>query len=417
MKIEQNPKLTNQSFWTIFTAAPHRMMFFAGAVQLILPLLLWMVELIGRHSGLWQPLHTLVPSTWAHGFIMLYGVFSFFIFGFLMTVYPRWMNGPLVGRKAYIGSFFCLGIGIILFEIGIFFNMLLAKIGLCLFLAGWAAAQFSLLKVYRTAPARNKNYETILNISLTAGWLGAGSFLLFLFSNDGKYQFLSMQAGLWLYLVPVLFTVSHRMIPFFSSNIISDYKVYQPRWTIFVMLICCLGHFTLKILYLDSWLFIADAPLAFVAALHSIKWQLQNSFADRLLAVLHIAFLWLSIGMALLGLQSVYLLYSGELILAKGPLHAIAIGFISSLLIAMASRVSLGHSGRPLVLDGLTWILFFCIQSAALLRVFADASALNLPPGLNLNIISALIWVASIGVWVLRFAPFYISARVDGRSG
>ena len=40
------------------------------------------------------------------------------------------------------------------------------------------------------------------------------------------------------------------------------------------------------------------------------------------------------------------------------PLHTFAIGFFASMVLGMASRVTLGHSGRPLVLDNFTWLLF-----------------------------------------------------------
>ena len=79
------------SRWQVFSAAPHRMMFFAGALQIILVMGLWFLELVGR-AGWWPTLSLAVAPTWAHMFLMLYGVFPFFIFGFLITVYPRWMG-------------------------------------------------------------------------------------------------------------------------------------------------------------------------------------------------------------------------------------------------------------------------------------------------------------------------------------
>jgi len=417
MHIEEKTKPLKQTFWKIFTAAPHRMMFFGGAVKLLLPLLFWSAELLGRHTNLWTPLDTLIPISWAHGFVMLYGVFSFFIFGFLMTAYPRWMNGELVPKVAYVNAFAWLSLGMLLFQIGIFFSITMAASGIAVFLFGWAIGQIALYKVYKRSPTKNKFYETILNLSLTAGWIGTGSFLLWILTDDWSYQIFSLQAGLWVYLLPILFSVSHRMIPFFSSSIIRSYRNYQPVWTIKIMLACCFGHLALEIMQLAQWMFITDIPLAFVALLHSIKWQLTNSFADRLLAVLHMAFLWLGIGMVLFSIQSLYLLFSGELILGKGPLHAITIGFFTSLLIAMASRVSLGHSGRKLILDQITWSLFIGIQLTALLRIFADISALDSLFGLSLNIITSIIWIICIGTWVVRFAPFYITTRADGQPG
>lgn len=417
MQIEEKPQFTKQPFWTTFTSAPHRMMFFAGAIQLLLPALFWSIELIGRYTELWTPLEIAIPSTWAHGFIMLYGVFVFFIFGFLFTVYPRWMNGPLVPKDSYISTFIWLSLGMILFELGLFFNSLLATVGLSIFLFGWAYGLYALFKVYRAAPAQNKVYETILNIALTGGWLGAASFLAWMLTDDWFYLSFSLKAGIWIFMLPVLFTVSHRMLPFFSSSVIRNYIVVQPRWSLFGLLAASIGHLILDLAQLPQWLFLVDIPMAAIAIYHSVKWDLPGSFVDRLLAVLHMAFLWLGIGMTLYSVQSLYLLLTDELILTRAPLHAITIGYFSSLLVAMASRVSYGHSGRMLILDNTVWALFLGIQLTAVFRILSDTTALNQIFGINLNIIAVLLWVLCMAAWVVRFGPVYLSQRVDGKPG
>src|SRR3990172_13022935 len=102
------------SRWGVFTAAPHRMLFLAGGVQFVLTLLLWLAELLGRAGG--RPVATLtIPSAWAHGFLMLYGLFPFFIFGFLLTVYPRWMGGTVIPASRYVAASGFLAAGMILF--------------------------------------------------------------------------------------------------------------------------------------------------------------------------------------------------------------------------------------------------------------------------------------------------------------
>jgi len=407
----------NSRFWETFTAAPHRMMFFAGAIQLVLPLLIWSIELIGRYTELWEPLDTIIPATWVHGFIMLYGVFIFFIFGFLMTVYPRWMNGTEIQKDSYIGTFICLSAGMLIFETGIFFNLSIAIFGLITFLLGWILGGWALYKVFRDAPATNKHYEIIINIVMITGWLSAASFLVYLLTGNWLYQAFSLKAGIWLFLLPLLFTVGHRMIPFFSSNIVTDYRIFNPRWTLHVMLACSSGHLLLDSLHFNQWLFLTDLPLAFVALLHSFKWRFTDSFNDRLVAVLHMAFLWLGIGMILFSLQSIYLFFTNELILNKAPIHALTIGFFTSLLIAMASRVSLGHSGRMLILDNTTWTLFLGLQLAAITRILADSNLENSLAGISFNVFASLIWILCLSTWVIRFAPYYLTRRADGRTG
>lgn len=393
------------------------MMFFAGAIQLILPILFWAIELTGRYTRIWPPLDLVIPTTFAHGFIMLYGVFIFFFFGFLMTTYPRWMNGTVIPRDSYVHSFAWLITGMAIFEIGLFWRLDIAAAGLSAYLVGWMLGFKALFNVYKTAPAKNKTYETVLNVALISGWLGAASFLAWMMTDQIELLFISLKAGLWLFLLPILFTVSHRMLPFFSSSMIRNYVVVQPRWSLpAVILLFCL-HFALDMKALYQWLFIADVPLALIAFYHSYKWNLKRSFVDSLLAVLHIAFLWLGLGMTLFSLQSLYVLITGELILGKAPLHAITIGFISSMLIAMASRVTLGHSGRPLALDKTSWYLFLGISLTACLRIAAETQAINSIGGFSTNIITVICWMTCMSLWVLRFAPLYLLTRLDGKPG
>ena len=406
-----------KAFWNIFSAAPHRLFFFSGAIQLILPLLIWSVELIGRYTDFWPPLNMIFPIAWAHGFVMIFGLFIFFIFGFLMTVFPRWMNAPLISKDDYSATFLWLNTGLIIFELSLFSSHTSALSGLLIFLFGWLYGVFALYRSFKSAPKQNKRYETILLLALIAGSMGVASFAMWIFNNNWLFLQISISIGLWLYLLPILFTVSHRMLPFFSSNIISDYKIFQPGITLWIFLSACIGHFILDQLNLLSWLFITDIPLAAIALLHSIRWQLHRSFKDRLLAVLHMAFFWLFIGMTLFSIQSLLLVFNGEYILNKAPLHAITIGFFTSMLIAMASRVTMGHSGRMLHLDSISWYLFIGLQLAAFSRVIAELQFDNLMQSNVFNLIAASLWLISLGIWFIKYAPIYLSRRVDGNEG
>ncbi|VAW70741.1 NnrS protein involved in response to NO [hydrothermal vent metagenome] len=405
------------SFWNTFTAAPHRLFFFSGAIQLILPMLAWSVELTGRYTSLWSPVEAVIPTTWAHGFIMIYAIFIFFIFGFLMTVFPRWMNTQAIKKDHYTATFIWLNVGLYTFEFSLFYSLNYAFIGVIVFLFGWFHGIVVLYQSFKSSNAPNKRYETVVLSALLCGWLGLASYAWWIYSDNWRFLELSLNIGLWLYLLPLLFTVSHRMLPFFSSNIIENYKIYQPARTLWIFLAASAAHFVLAYLHQQSWLFIADIPLAAVALLHSIRWQLRRSFKDRLLAVLHMAFFWIFIGMTLFSIQSLILLFSGEYIINKAPLHAITIGFFTSLLVAMASRVTMGHSGRMLHLNTLSWALFLGLQLAAIMRIFADLQFDNEQLSHSLNLVAVALWLISLSTWFIKYAPMYLSRRVDDQNG
>ncbi len=406
-----------KSFWNTFSAAPHRLFFFSGAIQLILPALLWSIELIGRYTQLWTSLNTLIPSTWAHGFVMIYGIFIFFIFGFLMTVFPRWMNTTSIAKEYYIAPFLWLNLGLIIFEVSLFFNLSTLLSGVSIFLFGWLSGIYILYKTFKQAPKQNKRYETIILGALICGAFGVGSYAIWLYADSWQFMQFALNIGIWLYLLPLLFTVSHRMLPFFSSNIIKPYNIFQPTYTLAIFIIGCLTHFILNTLNYAEWLFIADIPLAGVALLHTIRWQFFSSFKDRLLGVLHMAFFWLFIGMSLFSIQSLLLLFTGEYILGHSPLHALTIGFFTSLLIAMASRVTMGHSGRMLILDNASWYLFLGLQLTAIARTASDLQFNNVLLSNNLNLVAVALWLICLSIWFIKYAPIYLSGRVDGKNG
>ena len=143
----------------------------------------------------------------------------------------------------------------------------------------------------------------------------------------------------------------------------------------------------------------------------TVRWGFVQSLANRLLAMLHIGFVWYGIGFLLAGAHSLLVLAGGAGI-PLGPLHALAIGFASSLLMAMVTRVTCGHSGRTLAADALTWGLFVLLQLTAVVRVAAEIAS---DPGWLA--VAGLLWIAAFVPWCAKYAPVYWRARADGRPG
>ena len=399
--------------WRVFTAAPHRMMFFAGAVQTVLVMLLWLAELLGR-TGLSPSLPLVMASTWVHTFLMVYGLFPFFIFGFLFTVYPRWMSGPVVPASRYVAAFTLLAAGMILFYAGLFTSRMVLAMALTLQLAGWAVTLYSLYAVFRQAGKRGA-HERLLNLALATGMLGIACFLVGVLLQVPFAFALARELGLWLFMLPVVFLVAHRMIPFFSQSVLIDYIMVRPAWGPPLMLLCAAGHVLLELIGLSAWRFLADAPLAAAALQHSWTWQFRRSFHARLLAMLHIAFAWLAIAMTLYTVQSLTLLVTGVDYLGRAPLHALGIGFFTGMVVAMASRVTLGHSGRALEANDPTWAVLLGVNIAALLRILAEFSSAGVAG--TLNALAAAIWLGSFLLWIWLYAPLYLRPRVDRQPG
>jgi uncharacterized protein involved in response to NO len=126
-----------------------------------------------------------------------------------------------------------------------------------------------------------------------------------------------------------------------------------------------------------------------------------------LLKVLIWGFAWAPVGFGLSGLVSI------GLPLGLAPTHALMIGFSGSLLVAMVTRVTQGHSGRPLDMFALAWLAFGAIQLASVLRVWA-ALKFEQPA---LLLAAALAFLMGLLPWLLRNAAVYLLPRIDGRNG
>lgn len=391
--------------------APHRVMFLAGAVQLLAALCWWTVELAARAGWLNVPTWPLYAG-WLHGAWLIYGMYPFFIFGFLMTAMPRWQNAEPVRARVYITSGALCSLGWLVFWMGLGVPAALAP-GLALALAGWLVALKDFLRVASCAHP-DRVAPRLLLAALVAG---AGGLMLLLARAMGATDIAfraALDVGLWWFLAPVFAVVSHRMIPFFSSVVIENYEMYRPYAVLYALIGTFIIHGALVMAGAGQWTWLADLPSAAFAAHLTLRWRLRASLAVPLLGMLHIGFTWLWIAMALLGLQSLAH-FLGYAMPGLAPIHALTIGYFSSMLLAMASRVTLGHAGRSLTADRLTLAAFAGLQLVALTRMLADALSSTIAAALLFA--AALGWLAVFGAWFWHFAPSYWRPRADGRPG
>ena len=400
----------------VLFAAPHRPMFLAGTVQALAVMVFWSLELGGRYLGLWPvpawPLLIVFPPSVLHALLLSCGVFPFFMFGFILTAGPRWQGAGELSQRDFVPAFLLLATGWLLVWIALLLPQLLVA-GLALVLAGWVAVALLLV---RLGLHRATEREHIGFIAL-AGWLGVaamGAFVVFAAGGQLAWARLGMALAVWGFLLPVFLAVAHRMLPFFTSSAVRGYVVHRPPWALRGLIGLSIAHGGLAFFELNGWLWLADLPAALVAVRLTWLWWSRAALANRMLSVLHVAFAWLGAAFALLAVQSLFW-KSVPGLLGQAPLHALTLGFFASMLIGMASRVTMGHSGRPVAADDAMWRAFCIMQAAAVMRVFSELPAL---PGAHaLMWLSSLLWLGAFGLWAWRFAPAFWRPRADGKSG
>ncbi len=401
--------------WQSFAAAPHRVMFFGGALQTLAVMLWWLTDLVTRYGIAGQAIDWPVPPVAAHGYLMIYGLFPFFMFGFLMTTFPRWMNGTEIPPQRYVPAFMLLMFGATGFYAGLLGSHTALVVAVVSALAGWSVALYALLRVLLDTQRQDKRHPIMIFGALVIGWCGLAAYLVWLLGDDAAWLRFAIQGGLWLFLLPVFASVGHRMIPFFTSSALPHRRVSRPYWPWPLILVGSVAHALLQLDYASAWLWICDAPLAVATLYLSYIWGLRHTLRIPLLAVLHIGYAWLGIAMLLSAVQSAALFMGHGAIWGLAPLHALTIGCFATLMLGMATRVTLGHSGLPMKVDTPIKLMFAGLQLAALLRVLADMLPFQI--GYWLYFAAASVWLLCFAPWVWRYLPAYWRPRADGRAG
>ena len=157
----------------------------------------------------------------------------------------------------------------------------------------------------------------------------------------------------------------------------------------------------------------ADLPLTALLLWQWLAWQPWKARGPGLLTVLYIALAWLPLSFGLFTVDSLRILAIGAAGWPLAPLHALTIGFFSSMLVAMVTRVTHGHSGRPLVMGALPWMAFIGMQLVAVIRVLAECAARPLP----YYVLAAALWLLVLMPWVARSSWIYLTPRRDGKPG
>jgi len=248
--------------------------------------------------------------------------------------------------------------------------------------------------------------------ALVLGFLGLLAWAAFVLGASPLWLFVSIKVGSFGLLLPVYVTVAHRMFPFFAGSVVPGYQPWRPLWLLGAFWVLVLLHLTLELVHGYRWLWLADLPLLALTAGMLWRWWPRGP-KPGLLTVLFVGLAWLPAAFALYAVQSFAYLFTGVFLLGRAPAHALFIGFFGSLLIAMVTRVTQGHSGLPLVMPRAAWFAFATIQLVTLLRVVAELA----PDSMAWQAVAALGWLLAFAPWVLRIGRIYLVPRADGKSG
>jgi len=386
-------------------------MFFIGATNLMLAMAWWSAWLLTTRWPLAQ-MHQPQPyAGWLHAFVMQYQVLPSFFFGFLLTTFPRWMGQPDLPARRYLP----VGIGIFGGQIATLLGAVCCQWGIIagaiLTIGGWVAGLWALAPLLLREKGRTWHAWSAF-AALKLGLAGLLAWLAFLLGASPLWAFASIKIGTFGLLLPVYFTVAHRMFPFFAGNVVAAYRPWRPLWLLGAFWALVLVHLALELVHGYRWLWMPDAWLSGLTAFTLWRWWPRGR-KPGLLTALFVGMAWLPIAFALYTAQGLVYADTGVFWLGRAPAHALFIGFFGSILVAMVTRVTQGHSGRPLVMPKVAWFAFAAIQLVALLRIAAELA----PDPMAWMAVAAIGWLVAFAPWVARIGRIYLSPRADGKSG
>jgi uncharacterized protein involved in response to NO len=152
------------------------------------------------------------------------------------------------------------------------------------------------------------------------------------------------------------------------------------------------------------------AIAAGIQALRLLQWRTARTLRQPIVWVLHAAYAWLPVGLAL---KAAALL--GGLPAAQYWLHALTIGAFSTMILAVMTRAALGHTGRPIIAHPLTTVSYTLLLLAAITRV-CGPTMFGLPFNLAI-VLAAGLWTGAFALFLLIYLPILCGPRADGRPG
>jgi uncharacterized protein involved in response to NO len=141
---------------------------------------------------------------------------------------------------------------------------------------------------------------------------------------------------------------------------------------------------------------------ALLQAVRLVRWRGFRAWSDPLVLILHIGYCWIPVGLALLGLSI------AGVVQRSAAIHAITAGAMTTMILAVMTRASLGHTGRDLKASAATVGVYGLVTAGALLRVAASLALIDYNLGLDL---AGVAWGGALIMFLAVYAPVLWTPR------
>ncbi|MBT6430334.1 MAG: NnrS family protein [Rhodospirillaceae bacterium] len=389
-KAEAGPVILQNSFRLFFLAAgiwatlavPFWLMNYAGI--LILP--------TGFDGLLW------------HQHEMLFGFAGAAMAGFILTAIPNWTGGlPVSGwRLGFLVTLWLVG------RMGFLTAPVIGPIAAAVLDLSFLTALVGVI-ARELISARNwRNLPVLVLISLfTCGnWL-----VHFELNGIGETAAFGIRLSTFV-LVILVAVIGGRIVPSFTRNWLvrqGAEKLPAPMGRFDILALAALIAFVIAQVLMPHQLLTSYLALL-AGALHGLRlarWKGWAVFAEPLLWILHLGYAWLAVALTMIGLAGLTVVVP-----VTAAIHALTVGAFGTMILAVMTRASLGHTGRTLTATPGTTVIFILITIAAVTRVGAPFLS---DQSLSAIWISGIAWTAAYGLFTVLYFPVFTEPRANSR--
>jgi uncharacterized protein involved in response to NO len=348
-----------------------------------------------------------LAPTWWHGHEMLFGVVAAAVAGFLLTAAPVWTGRPALRGRPLAALFGLWVLGrIAMLAAGLLPASIVAAIDVA-FLP--VVAGVLVRTLWRTDQRRN--YGVVALVGLLALANAAVHAQAIGNAPASAPRALRFAADLVVVLIVV---IGGRITPPFTTNALIRVGVdarASSRPSLDRLAVAAVA-------LLAGWGLVAPRGVGsgILAAVGGVAvaarmagWQTLETWRDALVWSLHAGMAWVAVGLVLVA--------AGDLgsISASAGLHALTAGAMGSMILAVMTRVSLGHTGRPLVLPSGAVGSYVLVHAGAAARVLSALA----PPRLQapLLLVGGMLWATAFGVFAIVYSTILVRPRIDGQEG
>lgn len=337
---------------------------------------------------------------WWHIHEMLFGFVAAIIVGFLLTAVQNWTAVRSLNGK---GLLFLVTLWLIARVLFFFPNNInhwvIAIVDIAFLLFSAAALAYPIVKV--------KQWRNLMFIPILVTMAIINALMHYSIASQTPLLMSSVTTSMVLLVTLVMTIMGGRVFPMFTANGTKTPRVNAIKWleilTIATTLIAVISTF--KLLELPAML---SAAIFFVAsaahAVRAFRWKIWVTLKTPLVWSLHLSYWCIALGLFIYGLSELT-----AVVTHTQAIHTLTVGAMGTMILAMVSRVSLGHTGRNIVVGKLMTMAFIAIILAFVIRVFAGYWMSNYS---HVITTAVCFWIIGYGSFVLLYFPILTKPRV-----